>query len=141
MKKEWIRPLTEVQLFVANEYVAACGDENKVYNFVCDAGGGTHGDVYQETNGLDGLQTRTTWVDGDGFFGGHFVSADTNLTPGSKYYHACGKTHEASTTDDFVNGYYVADRQTTPVIIWTNGGTNVHCTTNLDMSSWTTAKS
>ena len=30
-RKVWRRPLTTVQKFEANEYVAACGDENKVY--------------------------------------------------------------------------------------------------------------
>ena len=29
----------------------------------------------------------------------------------------------------------------TPVVIWTNNGTNVHCTTNLNMKEWATAKS
>ena len=32
-KKVWENPLTMVQQFVPNEYVAACGDENKVYKF------------------------------------------------------------------------------------------------------------
>ena len=34
MKRVWCRPQTVVQKFEANEYVAACGDENKVYKFV-----------------------------------------------------------------------------------------------------------
>ena len=33
MRKEWMEPVIEVQEFVANEYVAACGDSGKVYNF------------------------------------------------------------------------------------------------------------
>ena len=122
-----------VEKFVANEYVAACGDENRVYKFQCDAGGGKKGDV---------------WTD-DG----------TNLTSGVwDYYHACGKTHDASTKDDFIYGYFYEndgnDKKTrwiplvgnkeypkTRVIIWTEGGTNVHCTTNLNMDSWVIAKS
>ena len=54
-RKVWRRPLTEVQKFEANEYVAACGDENKVYLFTCDAGwtGLTGSTVY--TNGPDGI--------------------------------------------------------------------------------------
>lgn len=39
-----------VQQFMPNEYVATCGDENRVYNFVCDAGGGTPGTVYEDSN-------------------------------------------------------------------------------------------
>lgn len=38
MRKEWMEPVIEVQEFVANEYVAACGDSGKVYNFECNAG-------------------------------------------------------------------------------------------------------
>ena len=54
-RRVWIRPLTEVQKFEANEYVAACEGENKVYKFTCDAGwtGVTGSTVY--TNGPDGI--------------------------------------------------------------------------------------
>ena len=43
--KKWSRPQTVVQKFEANEYVAACGDENRVYKFQCTAGGGVTGTV------------------------------------------------------------------------------------------------
>lgn len=132
MKGTWEAPRIMVQEFEANEYVAACGDENKVYKFTCTAGDGKRGDVYTE----------------DG----------TNLTLGDwRYYHACGITHEAPATDEFIDGYYIQnggddktghwtmhgweEYEKIPVIIWTEGGTNVHCTTNLDMNAWTTAKS
>ena len=36
--KKWSRPVTMVQKFEANEYVAACGDSGVVYNFECNAG-------------------------------------------------------------------------------------------------------
>lgn len=40
-RKVWRRPLTRVQQFEANEYVAACGDtEYGNYLFECDAPGG-----------------------------------------------------------------------------------------------------
>ena len=51
-RKVWRRPLTRVQQFEANEYVAACGDSGVVYKFKCDAGGGVYGSVYEETNGI-----------------------------------------------------------------------------------------
>lgn len=132
----WKRPVTLVQKFEANEYVAACGDSGVVYNFKCTAGGGIHGDVYT----ADGR----------------------NLTEGrSRYYHACSATHSAPTTDDFIEGTLVfnggndragryigiwpfghyAEYDSVPVIIWTDGGRNVHCTTDLDMDHWETAKS
>lgn len=38
MRREWMEPVIEVQEFVANEYVAACGDSGKVYKFECNAG-------------------------------------------------------------------------------------------------------
>ncbi len=38
MRKEWMEPVIEVQEFVANEYVASCGDSGKVYKFECNAG-------------------------------------------------------------------------------------------------------
>lgn len=52
------QPLTVVQKFAPNEYVAACGDHGVTYKFECNAGGGIPGSVYQETNGIDGLQTH-----------------------------------------------------------------------------------
>ena len=129
MKRVWCRPQTVVQKFEANEYVAACGDENKVYKFVCNANwtGLTGSAVY--TNGEDGI-----------------MGTDDDVYLGD--YARCGKTHEASTTDDFINGYLKKNfiglplGQSEPVIIWRGeNGNNIHCTTNLDMDSWETAKS
>ena len=128
-RKVWRRPRTEVQKFEANEYVAACGDENKVYLFTCDAGWTwlTGSTVY--TNGPDGIAETGDDID----LGG---------------YHKCGKTHEASTTDDFIKGYLKKNVLGFPagprqdVIIWRGeNGDNVHCTKNLDMNSWVTQKS
>lgn len=130
MKKEWVRPLTIVDQFVPNEYVAACGDSGVTYKFTCDAGGGVSGYVYLETNSKEGLQT--------GRGGDEYLSG----------YHACGTTHEAESTDAFLKGYYVVEGvwfeedTVTPVIVWRGPkNDNTHCTTNLDMNSWETAKS
>ena len=129
MARSYRKPMMNVEKFVANEYVAACGDENKVYKFTCDAGGGKSGTVYLETNGKEGFQ------EGFGIMG---WGGDTYLSG----YHACGKTHEASTTDEFLNGYYIVNGTVTPVIVWRGPrGNNIHCTENLDMSKWETAKS
>lgn len=128
-RKVWKQPLTVVQKFMPNEYVAACGDENKVYMFTCDAGwtGLTGSTVY--TNGSDGVMG---------------TSDDVEL--GS--YGKCGKTHEASTTDDFIRGYLrknilgIPSGESQEVIIWRGEkGDNIHCTKNLEMNSWPTAKS
>lgn len=129
MKKRWEEPRILVQKFIPNEYVAACGDENKVYNFVCDAGDGTPGKVYEDSN-----HNGTFDFGVDQALTGSILST----------YHACGETHSAPTDDDFINGFYFPfsdPLKATKVIIWTNNGTDVHCTTNLDMDSWTTDKS
>lgn len=138
MKKAFEMPKIVVEQFVPNEYVAACGESGTTYLFTCDAGGGNSGDVYLETNGVEGLQTTA---------GGHFeglrwvwdYDADSYLSS----YHACGITHEAENdTGAFLNGYYVEGRNVTPVIVWRGPNKdNTHCTTNLDINSWTTAKS
>lgn len=132
----WKQPMTVIQKFVANEYVAACHDWNTVYKFTCDAGGGKSGTVYLETNGRPGLQT--------GWGGDQYLSG----------YHACGIQHEADKDDAFLNGYYVTEEYvgfwpfghyettTTDVIVWRGpNNDNTHCTTNLDKDSWETAKS
>lgn len=127
--KKWSRPVTMVQKFEANEYVAACGDSGTTYLFTCDAGGGKSGTVYLETNGREGLQT--------GWGGDRYLSG----------YHACGTTHEADSDDEFLDGYYVTtgwwgQEEVTKVIVWRGpDNDNTHCTTNLDQDSWETAKS
>lgn len=135
-KRVWENPLTMVQQFVPNEYVAACGDSGTSYLFTCDAGGGKTGTVYLETNDRPGLQT--------GRGGDQYLSG----------YHACGTTHEADSDDEFLKGYYVTEEYvgfwpfghyettTTDVIVWRGPwGDNTHCTTNLNQDSWETAKS
>ena len=128
-RKVWRRPLTTVQKFEANEYVAACHDWNTVYKFKCDAGGGTPGTVYEDSN------HNGKWdLIGDSALTGYIIPT----------YHACGETHEAPTDDEFINGFYLPNSNpfdAQKVIIWTDGGTNVHCTTNLDKDNWETAKS
>lgn len=128
-RKVWRRPFTKVQKFEANEYVAACGEENKVYKFKCDAGGGTPGTVYEDSN-----------------HNGEWDLLDDRALTGYilPTYHACGETHNAPTDDEFIDGFYLPNSnpfKVQKVVIWTDGGTNIHCTTNLEMDSWETAKS
>lgn len=129
MKRAYVRPTMVGERFVANEYVAACGDSGTVYKFRCNAGDkgliGYPYDVYVDSN------KNGTYDRGDQYLNS---------------YHACGVTHEAPSTDDFVNGFMIDtrpfhDHTAKNVIIWTEGGTNVHCTTDLDKNSWETAKS
>lgn len=126
MKKTYEAPAVSLERFVANEYIAACGEENMVYKFKCDAVSGSWlregGSVYLETNGKEGWQWNDTY---------------------RSEYHPCGATHEASVNDEFKKGYLVTLMGgSKEVIVWTGlNDDNTHCTTNLDKSTWTTAKS
>lgn len=132
MRREWMEPVIEVQEFVANEYVAACGDSGTVYKFECNAGDKNLGPydypyaVYIDSNGNGKLDNRDKYLSN---------------------YHACGATHEAPVNDVFLSGFMKDTRpfhDHTPVrvIIWRGeNGDDTHCTTNLDINSWTTAKS
>ena len=128
-KENWVRPVTLVQQFVANEYVAACGESGTIYKFECNAekdwGWNLGGIVYKDNN----HNKQLDWGD-------------------KRYstYIACGETHEAESTDVFFDGIFVATSiagpQIIPVIVWAGeNGKNCHCTTNLDRESWETAKS
>lgn len=120
-KKVYEKPMLTTEEFVPNEYVAACEHSESgagLYKFVCNAGGGRWGDIFLE----------------DG----------TNLTKGIfSYYHACGKAHQAPTTDEFVKGYFYANRGNDekkdytpiPVIIWRGDG-DIHATENLNQDTW-----
>lgn len=139
--RKYKKPVLNVEHFTANEFIAACHDQNTVYKFTCDAGNGIYGGVYQETNGQPGLQIGVR-------------NGDRRISSRETSFHACGETHEASTTSDFIqNCYYIPasaydkgkgwdTSKAIDVIVWRGDrGDNVHCTTNLDMNTWETAKS
>lgn len=74
MKRTYVRPTMVGERFVANEYVAACGDENKVYKFKCDAPRGWLY-YYRESDGkVDGEHEASTT---DAFYDG-FVDYNVN---------------------------------------------------------------
>jgi hypothetical protein len=126
MKKEWIQPKAEIQEFVPNEYVAACGDSGKVYKFTCNAPAGI---LYYYPN--DGN------IDGNGNGRAQRLGS----------YHPCDATHEASSTNSFYDGFVDRNRNGRydsgeGVIVWRGpNGNNGHATKNLNMDSWETAKS
>ena len=132
MKKRWEEPRILVQKFMPNEYVAACGDSGVVYNFECNAGSrrDSYNVYYDNGKPLASSNGREEYY-------AQFTG-----------YHPCGATHEAESDSGFHDGYmYLQDwrgnNSGSPidVIIWTDRGTDVHCTTNLDMDEWETAKS
>ena len=112
MRRRYERPSAYIEEFTPNEYVAACGDSGKVYNFKCNAGGGKYGGVYKETNGQPGLQISGR-------------NRDQRISISNSSYHACENTANAI-----------------PVVVWRGEHQdNLHCTTKLDINEWTTAKS
>ena len=122
MKRVYERPMMFAQEFTANEYVAACGDSGKTYKFVCDAG-----------------DSRSDWEYGYKVFGNDGKQYGYN-------YRKCGKTHEADSDGFFIKGYMddwqTREEEKIEVYIWTGeNGDNCHCTTNVNMNSWETAKS
>lgn len=127
-KRVYRKPVMESETFVPQTYIAACGDSGVVYKFKCDAGGGVSGNVYVDSN----------------HNGEYDFLIDKELTGWIlSTYHACGETHEAPKTDEFLDGFYRAfgTLNYQKVKIWTDGGTNIHCTTNLNEDTWETAKS
>lgn len=134
MKQVWSSPKTSFEQFVPQNYIAACGDSGVVYKFTCNAGSKySKYNVYLE-NGTPYVTSRDK-------------SEDACL---SDYYSysPCGGTHEAESDSGFERGYMykqnflggdTGDR--IDVYIWTENYTNVHCSTDLNMDEWETAKS
>lgn len=131
MKRAYVRPTMVGERFVANEYVAACGDSGTVYKFECNAGDdwGRYSVYLNGDDGVAGTDDDIFWCGG------------VRAVRGPRTYKRCLATHKAADNNDFYKGYIKRGRSTQDVIVWTDKGTNTHCTTYLDMSEWATAKS
>lgn len=133
--RNWERPMAVVDVFVANEFVSACGDSGVVYKFTCDAGD-DFGDYSVYLNGNDGIAHTKDDI---------FWCGGRHAVRGSRTYTRCGKTHNAEDKNDFFPGYIrrttIFGEEEKKVIVWTDNGTNTHCTTNLNKNTWETAKS
>lgn len=118
MRKTWMEPKIEAQQFMPNEYVAsACGDENRVYKFICDAPGGP---LYTD----------------DGTFNG------ANYSPCARTHDAPLADEFVSGYIDYNRNRQEDEGEA--VIVWIEPRwlmPNGHATTNLNMDSWITAKS
>ena len=129
MKRTYVRPTMVGERFVANEYVAACGESGKVYKFECNAPGGK---LYYYQNS-------------DGKINGEYTGHGRAIKLGN--YSPCGARHEANATDGFYDGFVDYNKNGRQdkgegVIVWRGSyGFNGHATTYLDMSKWQTAKS
>ena len=130
--KKYMKPLMEGQMFVANEFVAVCGNQTS-YKFKCDAGG---------TFNSDGEMTS--------YKSGYLYDENWNASYAYPYYmhgrgtngfHACGETHDSDTTDAYILGWFDTDtspnngKNETKVYIWQeieNGRVvNHHATTDI----------
>ena len=128
--REYVKPMMNSEVFAANEYFSAC--ENGItYWFECNAGStiSLMNKVYEESNNIPGLQTGR---------GGDKLRSRT--------YYACDDRHEVKPNETFLNGYVVQkklfqDDEVIPVLIWTDGGTNTHCTTKLKPEEFEVARS
>lgn len=123
MKKIWSAPEAIAEQFAANEYVAACGDENMVYKFTCNARGGNLYADYDNDGDMDLLGSYTP----------------------------CRGSHESPVNDTYVPGFVDRNRNRREdpgeaVYVWIEYDRrgrvdDAHATGNLRMDSWETAKS
>lgn len=123
MKKIWSAPEAIAEQFAANEYVAECGDENRVYKFTCNAPAGTLYADYDNDGDMDLLGSYTP----------------------------CRETHESPVSDTYCRGF--VDRNGNrreddgeAVYVWVEFGwwgevDDAHATGNLNIDTWETAKS
>lgn len=141
MKKNYTKPVIMAEEFIPQEYCANCsGDDytKTTYKFVCDAGGtSSNFQVYQETNGQEGLQTA--WNNGDE----KLTSLFSSYSPCNESHtvEVNGKLTEANLDAIFPKGYIVNGDRVTPVRIWTADGTDIHCTEALSIDQFQLAKS
>ena len=129
MKRAYVRPTMVGERFVANEYVAACHDQNRVYKFTCNA---PKGWLYY-------------YPSSDGAVDGSYNGNGRAELIGR--YKPCSAKHEASTKNVFYDGFVDYNWNGTQddgegVIVWRGPkNNNGHATKDLDMNTWETAKS
>lgn len=146
-KRIWTKPEMNEFAFSANEYVAACGDEKWAFNFDCTAPAGwlinLRNLFYYKDAKVDKNATKPTDWDS---------RTDRELLG---MYHPCGKEHSTPVSDEYYWGFVdnAPDGKHSDnkyfdetVIVWLEKDAegnifDFHATKNLDMNSWTTAKS
>lgn len=124
-KRNYSAPKLEIELFTANHYIAACSDKTGgvTYKFECNAGESMkHYAIHDASHNVATIS-------------GYYIDGKEG------YFQPCKETHEASTEETFLTGYHLDDPRTRTdenisVIIWTDNNTDVHCTTNLNQSTW-----
>lgn len=143
MKNEYVKPEMVIEKYMAEHNVAEdCSKKpgGRTVDFKCDAGLSTS--YYAIKNARGNVQT----------INGHVFDGGTSW--GGYYYHPCGETHtfslpgnqQLADRTDIITGYHLDDPSTKKdeniaVTIWTDSGTDVHCTTIIDPQEWDTSKS
>lgn len=152
MKKEWGKPLTGIQEFAPQEFIAACAPDKfeRVYKFWCNFDAGSY--VWLETNGQAGLQTSGNWVNNwetDLRFDRTWAS--TRARWGN--FHACNAYHEVRVECDaagniidgtniksiFPDGWINTRARAAGAqqcVVWTDNWTNTHVTQHLDVDDF-----
>ena len=148
MKKNYDKPVMQLEEFVPNNYCADCGDDAHAfvtYLFDCGTGLGDENDYYYIHDGSGNYQT----------FGSYYYGPRSLAHPNAARYHPCFEHHEVTVpkgidviadSDDMYSGYYLDKYGTRtvesiPVVLWTDGGTDMHATVILDPHEWHTVKS
>ncbi|MDY4543177.1 MAG: hypothetical protein SPD88_10340 [Candidatus Ventricola sp.] len=143
-KRIWSKPEMHEFAFAANEYVAACGDSGKTYQFQCDG----------ESGGLfdGGLVYWYPDLDAEEYRDAADWSVEEWRTHDAQFrsiYTPCGEKHEAASGSGFYWGFLERllgangqhDEGET-VIIWRGEkNNNTHVTKNLHINTWEIAKS
>ena len=133
MKKLYEKPMMLCDIFTADEYVAACGETvETTYQFKCDAVALGKAVCMDNGDGVPGLDDILYSVLNYGAILG-YEPCNAGLE----------ETHPITDRDDVVLGwiYDPTDEKwsLTPdkVYVWTNGGTNIHCTRDIaSVENW-----
>lgn len=147
MKKNYDKPVMQLEEFVPNNYCADCSDESHSFvTYLFDCG-----------NGLD--ETDYYILDANGnnatIDGKYYGPRDFAHYNNAYYYEPCFEHHEVTVpkghdviaeNDDILSGYYLdkmytRQKEMIPVVLWTNNHTNMHATVILDPHDWQEVKS
>lgn len=138
IKRKWGKPGLDVQVFMPNDFIAACAPDETYfeYRFWCDAGSSVP------------YSGQKVWLD-KGTIGVYDENQDEYIGT----YHACKKTHvvkikkseypnpESQLAIIFPYGLLMDANDNwriKPVRIWRGEyGNNIHCTYSLKENSWT----
>lgn len=134
-KKAYIKPVLESETFIPQVYCKNCAAEPGITKYYFECNAGYRHKQYDVITDAGVNLTKDYW---------------TPFGDVTNYYHPCKEKHEAYSNDEFLHGWLCESdgnddkikwANKTKIIIWTDGGNDVHCTTNLDMEHWETVKS